>query len=81
MFSDGYSSHKRNLTGRYRVLSAILTVKDLSISFGSNHVLKSINFELGENEVLGVIGPNGAGKTVMLNPDRYFETNRWYHDF
>ena len=48
-------------------MSAILTVKDLSISFGSNHVLKSINFELGENEVLGVIGPNGAGKTVMLN--------------
>ena len=48
-------------------MSAILTEKDLSISFGSNNLLKSINFELGENEVLGVIGPNGAGKTVMLN--------------
>lgn len=48
-------------------MSAILTVKDLGISFGSNHVLKSVNFELGEGEVLGVIGPNGAGKTVMLN--------------
>ena len=61
-------------------MSAILTVKDLSISFGSNHVLKSINFELGENEVLGVIGPNGAGKTVMLNIlTGIFETNRWYH--
>ncbi|MCD8364713.1 MAG: ATP-binding cassette domain-containing protein [Clostridiales bacterium] len=48
-------------------MSAILTVKDLGISFGSNHVLKNINFELGEGEVLGVIGPNGAGKTVMLN--------------
>ncbi len=48
-------------------MSAILTVTDLGISFGSNHVLKNINFELGEGEVLGVIGPNGAGKTVMLN--------------
>ena len=48
-------------------LGAILKVSDLGISFGSNHVLKSINFELGEGEVLGVIGPNGAGKTVMLN--------------
>lgn len=48
-------------------MSAILTVKDLGISFGSNHVLKSVNFELGQGEVLGVIGPNGAGKTVMLN--------------
>ena len=34
-------------------MSAILTVKDLSISFGSNHVLKSINFELGENDDSG----------------------------
>lgn len=48
-------------------MSALLTVKDLGISFGSNHVLKNINFELNNNEVLGVIGPNGAGKTVLLN--------------
>ncbi len=48
-------------------MSAILTVEDLGISFGSNHVLKSVNFHLDEGEVLGVIGPNGAGKTVMLN--------------
>lgn len=48
-------------------MSTILTVKDLGISFGNNHVLKSVNFELGKGEVLGVIGPNGAGKTVMLN--------------
>lgn len=45
----------------------ILEVKDLGISFGSNHVLKTVNFTLHEKEALGVIGPNGAGKTVMLN--------------
>ena len=48
-------------------MSAILTVENLGISFGCNHVLKDINFTLGEGEVLGVIGPNGAAKTVMLN--------------
>ncbi|MBE6031581.1 MAG: ATP-binding cassette domain-containing protein [Firmicutes bacterium] len=48
-------------------MAPILSVKDLAISFGSNHVLKSVNFELNENEVLGVVGPNGAGKTVMLD--------------
>jgi branched-chain amino acid transport system ATP-binding protein len=48
-------------------LGEILTVQDLGISFGSNHVLKSLNFSLNQNEILGVIGPNGAGKTVMLN--------------
>ena len=39
----------------------------LGISFGSNHVLKNINFTLDEGEVLGVIGPNGAGKTTIFN--------------
>ena len=48
-------------------MTKILSVQDLAISFGNNHVLKSVNFELEHNEVLGVIGPNGAGKTVMLN--------------
>lgn len=45
----------------------ILSVQNLAISFGNNQVLKSVNFELDDNEILGVIGPNGAGKTVMLN--------------
>lgn len=48
-------------------MTKILSVQDLAISFGNNHVLKSVNFDLDYNEVLGVIGPNGAGKTVMLN--------------
>lgn len=48
-------------------MGTLLEVKNLGISFGSNHVLKSINFKVDKGEVLGVIGPNGAGKTVMLN--------------
>ena len=48
-------------------MDTILSVQDLEISFGNNHVLKSLNFEVYKDEVLGVIGPNGAGKTVMLN--------------
>ena len=48
-------------------MDAVLKVRDLGISFGGNVVLKSINFEVGEAEVLGIMGPNGAGKTVLLN--------------
>jgi branched-chain amino acid transport system ATP-binding protein len=47
--------------------SQVLSVENLSISFGANHVLRSVSFDLGNNEILGVIGPNGAGKTVLLN--------------
>ncbi|MBP2654791.1 MAG: lptB 3 [Firmicutes bacterium] len=48
-------------------MKAVLQIQDLSISFGNNHVLKSLTFDVMPKEVLGVIGPNGAGKTVMLN--------------
>lgn len=48
-------------------MDSVLRVNDIGISFGQHHVLKSVNFELGKQEILGVIGPNGAGKTVMLN--------------
>jgi branched-chain amino acid transport system ATP-binding protein len=45
----------------------MLLVNDIGISFGNNHVLKSLTLNVKKGEVLGVIGPNGAGKTVMLN--------------
>lgn len=45
---------------------AILEVKDLHKTFKKSQVIKGINFELGEGEILGILGPNGAGKTTTL---------------
>jgi len=41
-------------------------VKDLFCGYGDIVILKSINFELKDGEILGVIGPNGSGKTTLL---------------
>ena len=40
----------------------IIRVEKLSKSFGELEVLKDINMEVREGEVISVIGPSGSGK-------------------
>ena len=42
----------------------ILTVENLSISFGKNEVIHAISYQLFENEILGIVGESGSGKSV-----------------
>lgn len=46
--------------------NAIITIKDLHKSFGSNVVLNGFNLELNEGENLVVMGKSGSGKSVMI---------------
>lgn len=41
-------------------------IKNVSISQGSNEILKNINFRMVDNEKVGIVGRNGAGKTTLL---------------
>src|SRR6516225_1215216 len=45
----------------------ILTVSNLSKSFGGLRAVADANFAVGDGEILGIIGPNGAGKTTLFN--------------
>jgi len=45
----------------------ILTVRNLSKSFGGLRAVADASFEVGDGEILGIIGPNGAGKTTLFN--------------
>ena len=43
-----------------------LELKNVSKSFGEVQALRNINFQLGQNEVVGLLGDNGAGKSTLI---------------
>jgi branched-chain amino acid transport system ATP-binding protein len=45
----------------------LLTVEDISLSFGGVRALQGVSFDVREHEIRAIIGPNGAGKSSMLN--------------
>jgi len=44
----------------------MIKVENLRKRFGTNEVLKGINFEVPPQTILGVIGASGSGKTTLL---------------
>lgn len=44
----------------------MIEIKDLNISFGTNHVLKNFNLTLYKGETLAVLGKSGSGKSVLI---------------
>lgn len=47
-------------------LQAINLCKTYIVNKRQNHVLRNINLEIKENEMVGVMGPSGSGKTTLL---------------
>ncbi len=44
----------------------MLEIKDLSVSYGKNSIVKNISAAFAENKITAVVGPNGCGKTTLL---------------
>lgn len=58
-------------------MSALISVKNIEKSFGHLKVLKDINFEVKQNDVVCLIGASGSGKSTMLrciNQLEYFDS-------
>ena len=68
----------------------MITVKNVSKSYGTTKAVQNLSFDLRPGEILGFLGPNGAGKTTTLKiimgitqPDAgevHFEIDNAYHD-
>ncbi len=53
---------------------AFLEVRGIRKAFGNTEVLKGIDFDINQGEVLSIIGSSGSGKTTLLRCINYLET-------
>jgi ATP-binding cassette, subfamily F, member 3 len=44
----------------------ILSASNISKAYGTDVILKDVNFSINENEKIGLVGKNGAGKTTIF---------------
>jgi len=45
---------------------SLLSVKNLTINFDDDSVIKDLCFEIEKEDFVSVIGPNGSGKSSLL---------------
>ena len=74
----GYDKHDDPVfPGNTVIEDPVISVRNLTKSFGSNTVLEDISIDFPRNQITTVIGPSGTGKSVflrnligLLTPDR-----------
>ena len=68
--SAGADEHDAEPTERTVIGDAstpVLSVHELSVTFGGIRAVDGTTFDVWSGEIVGVIGPNGAGKTTMFD--------------
>lgn len=60
--------------GVFNMSDNILEIRHLSKSFGTNEVLKDIDFSVNKGDVISIIGASGSGKSTLLRCINLLET-------
>lgn len=47
-------------------MSTIISMNNVAAMYGKEFALQDVNFEVQDNDFIGVIGPNGGGKTTLI---------------
>ena len=45
----------------------IVSLENISLSFGKRKILDNVSFKINNGEILGMLGPNGVGKSTIFN--------------
>ena len=51
----------------------MIEIKGVKKSFGENHILKGVDLDIKDGEVIVILGPSGSGKTTFLRCISFLE--------
>ncbi len=61
------SDYEKNGTITFEKLKEVITMKNISFSFGKTQILKDINLQIPINQSIAFVGESGSGKTTLVN--------------
>ena len=50
-------------------MTGMLSVRGLNAFYGKSHVLRGVELEVGEGEVVALLGRNGVGRSTTVESD------------